>query len=488
MRKLVLSVAVILFGINVIAQEKTYLLFEFMKVAPAQESAYLETESFWENIHDQRVKSGVIMGWQLWRLQPGGENQDYQYVTVQVFDNATKMLQGGGGEDFLTIAKRAFPSMSDQDLLKKADESLKSRELVETFYLEQIDQTKGQFDMALGAVSSINLMKVAPDNYAKYENAESKIFKTEWQNRVDTGRLGSWNLLKVITPTGNALNGGISHVSLDRFKDYYQMVGSGTKLNSIRTEDQYMAFQKALTRREISSYFGVLIKKITNGESIRVTTEVNNNNPIFKDSIIIKNGYQLTLKNKDPKLSQEFKNNIAERFFIVYPKMLQHFNPKASKNITIIFSDEDVDHPAHAMNNEITIFTKFFTRPDREKDLDVIVHEGFHLVQAYKYSENTPSWLVEGIADYVREIYGVSNETSGWSLPKTLDDKGRKYEASYRTTARFLLWIDRKIKKGIVDTLDIKCRKGTYTNAIWKNETGKTIDELWGDYIKNYSL
>ena len=218
------------------------------------------------------------------------------------------------------------------------------------------------------------------------------------------------------------------------------------------------------------------------------TTEINTNNSIFEDSIIIKNGFQLTLKNNDPKLSQEFKKNIAERFFLVYPKMLNHFNPKATKIVTITFSNEDTDHPAHAMNNEITVFTKFFTNPGREKDIDVIVHEGFHLVQAYKYNKNTPGWLVEGIADYVRAIYGVSNESSGWVLPKTLDDKGNKYEASYRTTARFLLWIDLKVKKGIVDTLDDKCRTGTYTDAVWKKETNKTVDELWDDYIKNYNL
>lgn len=212
------------------------------------------------------------------------------------------------------------------------------------------------------------------------------------------------------------------------------------------------------------------------------------NNDIFKDSIIIKNGFRLTLKNNDPKLSQEFKKNIAERFFLVYPKMLNHFNPKATKTVTIIFSNEDTDHPAHAVNNEITVFTKFFTNDGREKDIDVIVHEGFHLVQAYKYNENTPGWLVEGIADYVREIYGVSNESSGWVLPKTLDDKGNKYKASYRTAARFLLWIDLKVKKGIVETLDDKCRTGNYSDAVWEIETNKTVDELWEDYIKNYSF
>ena len=225
-----------------------------------------------------------------------------------------------------------------------------------------------------------------------------------------------------------------------------------------------------------------------NGKHNIAVTEINTNSSIFKDSIIIKNGYQLTLKNNDPKLSQEFKKNIAERFFLVYPKMLDHFNPKATKTVTITFSNEDTDHPAHAMNNEITVFTKFFTNNGREKDIDVIVHEGFHLVQAYKYNENTPGWLVEGIADYVREIYGVSNESSGWVLPKTLDDNGNKYKASYRTTARFLLWIDLKVKKGIAEILDDKCRTGTYTEAVWKKETNKTVDELWDDYTKNYSL
>lgn len=211
------------------------------------------------------------------------------------------------------------------------------------------------------------------------------------------------------------------------------------------------------------------------------------NNFIEKDSIIIKNGYQLTLRNSDPKLKKEFKNNIAERFFATYPKMAEHFNSKATKNVIIIFSNADTDHPAHAINNEITLFTKFFAEPVRDKDIDVVVHEGFHLIQAYPESKNTPGWLVEGIADYVREVYGLSNAESGWSLPGILDDKGNKYQASYRTTARFLLWLDKNLKKGIVEILDDKCRTGTYTSEVWKKETNKTIDELWDDYVENYN-
>ncbi|MGO4773150.1 hypothetical protein ACEN2I_15925 [Flavobacterium sp. W22_SRS_FK3] len=97
-------------------------------------------------------------------------------------------------------------------------------------------------------------MKVSPNNYAKYEIAESKIFKPECQNRVDSGRTGSWSLLKVITPEGNALNNGIPYVSLDRFKNFNQLFGSSNNYNSIRTEADQKVWQEALITREINSY------------------------------------------------------------------------------------------------------------------------------------------------------------------------------------------------------------------------------------------
>jgi hypothetical protein len=43
-----------------------------------------------EKIHDQRVKNGNIIGWDLWSLQPGGEDQGYQYLTVQIFTDPVK--------------------------------------------------------------------------------------------------------------------------------------------------------------------------------------------------------------------------------------------------------------------------------------------------------------------------------------------------------------------------------------------------------------
>ncbi|MEH6513192.1 MAG: hypothetical protein V7734_08840 [Maribacter arcticus] len=48
-----------------------------MKVDNEQMAAYDETETFCEKIQQQRVKSGDILGWDLWSLQPGGEIQGF---------------------------------------------------------------------------------------------------------------------------------------------------------------------------------------------------------------------------------------------------------------------------------------------------------------------------------------------------------------------------------------------------------------------------
>ena len=45
--------------------QETYLIFEFMKVDNSQEAFYTETEDFWEKIHEQRLASGDITGWDL---------------------------------------------------------------------------------------------------------------------------------------------------------------------------------------------------------------------------------------------------------------------------------------------------------------------------------------------------------------------------------------------------------------------------------------
>lgn len=130
--KLGLSLILVLLFWSSSAQEETYLIFEFMKVDNNQESVYFETEDFWEKIHEQRIASGDITGWDLWQLLPGGEDQGYQYLTVTVFDDPLKMMQAGGG--ILESAKMAYPDLSDEELNKRMNMSADSRDLAGAYF------------------------------------------------------------------------------------------------------------------------------------------------------------------------------------------------------------------------------------------------------------------------------------------------------------------------------------------------------------------
>ena len=242
------------------AQDKLYLIFDFMKVDNEQEAAYAETEEFWEKIHQQRANNGDIIGWDLWSLQPGGENQGYQYMTVLLYDDPVKMMGGGDGSNFMDRVKAAYPNMSDEDFNKKLSDSGKTRDLAVRLYLEQIDATTGEFDMPLGTVASIDLMKASFENYGNYEKAESEVFKPMHQKQVDDGRKGSWGLTRVISPIGSDTY--TSHITVNMYKDYQQYFmegGDGPEL----TDAQNKTIEEMPKLRDMKYvYMATLLKKV----------------------------------------------------------------------------------------------------------------------------------------------------------------------------------------------------------------------------------
>jgi len=251
-------VAIVLLSSNVIAQDKLYLVFEFMKVDNEQEGAYANTEAFWEKIHAQRVKNGDVIGWDLWVLGPGGEDQGYQYMTVNLYNDPVKMVDGG---NFEAALKAAYPDMSNEDLTKKFDETSKSRDLAIRYYLEQIDTTTPEFDMPLGTVASIDMMKVDLGSYSKYEKAESEIFKPMHQKMVDEGKKGNWGLLRLISPIGS--DAYASHITVNMYKDHKQIFMQDDNEGPKPTEAQQKAIEDGIATRDMKwVYMATLIRKV----------------------------------------------------------------------------------------------------------------------------------------------------------------------------------------------------------------------------------
>lgn len=143
------------------------------------------------------------------------------------------------------------------------------------------------------------------------------------------------------------------------------------------------------------------------------------------------------------------------------------------KEVTLCF-DPDMKGVAHAAGGKITIAAKYVRA--HPGDFGMVVHELTHVVQSYP--GGGPGWLVEGIADYIR----IVRYEPAAPRPK-LDPAKASYKDAYKTTAMFLEWVERQGHAGLVVKLNAALREGSYTDALWGQLTGKSVDEQWKAFV-----
>jgi hypothetical protein len=198
--------------------------------------------------------------------------------------------------------------------------------------------------------------------------------------------------------------------------------------------------------------------------------------------VVKKKGYILTFESNYAELDPKLKQRLISTFFTVYPELAKEYNPKTLKSVKFLV--DTAYKGVAATSNGIVTFSSYWMKLHPE-DIDVVTHEVMHIVQDYGDSNGGPGWLTEGIADYARSKFGIDNAGAKWSLP-ALQPK-HSYENSYRITARFLTWIEKQ-KPGTVKALDASLRDHSYTPEIWTKLTGKDLDPLWAEYVKNPAI
>lgn len=178
---------------------------------------------------------------------------------------------------------------------------------------------------------------------------------------------------------------------------------------------------------------------------------------------------------------------LVTEFYRCYPALLARFEDPADpapRKITIVFKDR-MRVPAYCAGDTITVSGRWLR--DHPEDIALLTHELTHAVQQYPRAKDgfeKPGWLVEGLADYARKVYGPERQP-GWSLPARLTDRNN-YTDSYRVTARFLVWLDEK-HPGAVDALHNALRAGEYTDELWRTTTGEPVAELWAECVAELS-
>jgi hypothetical protein len=231
-------------------------------------------------------------------------------------------------------------------------------------------------------------------------------------------------------------------------------------------KDQYYTMQK------ISSLLIVFLILLFSSTALHAQTE----------QTITHGKYTLHVSGNDVNFSSQLTQRLIDVFFIVYPKLAKEDKKKTLHKVEF-FIDTSYHGVAATDNGRVVFSSAYMTK--HPGDVDVVTHEVMHIVQNYGESAG-PGWLTEGIADFARNQFGVDNAGAKWSMP---DYKSTQhYDNSYRITARFLFWLEKNVKKGLVKKLDKALRDHTYTNDIWVKLTGKNLDMLWEDYSKNPAI
>lgn len=197
------------------------------------------------------------------------------------------------------------------------------------------------------------------------------------------------------------------------------------------------------------------------------------------DEVFERDGYRLHVTNQDPALSDEIIGDLVHTFFTVYPALRDDLNPSAPVDVRFTFVT-DHPYPASANGDEVTFHSKHMI--NNPLDWDIVTHEVMHVLQAPAYG---PSWIIEGIADYARDLYGINNDVSGWRLN---DEPGRYYSAGYGHTALFFIWVEQNHYPALVQDMTRTLLAGQYTEATWAELTGFTVEELWDQYRPGFPI
>jgi hypothetical protein len=186
-----------------------------------------------------------------------------------------------------------------------------------------------------------------------------------------------------------------------------------------------------------------------------------------------------------PSALQDFVQRFRIAFKTFCPELEKRFaiTPDAVKNVVLSFKDQP--YPAATSGHHITADPTWLEQNPKQA-VGAILHESEHVMQftSPEWFKATPSWFTEGLADYVRSVYGPKDDD--WSMPPVKPTDS--YTEAYRVTARFLHWLEQHTVPGIVDQLSRAMLAGQSFSATFQRLAGDTVDALWSQYEADSAL
>ena len=180
---------------------------------------------------------------------------------------------------------------------------------------------------------------------------------------------------------------------------------------------------------------------------------------------------------------------VVKEWYPKIVKLLPSDGFEANTNVTIRFRDNMRGTPASAGGGRVNCNAEWFRKNLKGEAKGAVVHELVHIVQEYGRARRanpdaarTPGWIVEGIPDYIRWFLYEPQAKGAEITQRNLSRA--KYDGNYRITANFLNWVVEKYDKQVIQKLNVAAREGKYAEELWKEYTGKTVQDLGDEWRK----
>jgi hypothetical protein len=209
--------------------------------------------------------------------------------------------------------------------------------------------------------------------------------------------------------------------------------------------------------------------------------------PVHRDTFTADpGGYEFVIDTTEtPDLTDWAVKELAPVLQKWYPQivgMLPSEGYQAPKRFVVFFS-QSMQGVAATGGTRVSCAAAWFRSNLKGEAVGAVVHELVHVVQQYNPARQAgqrparaPGWVVEGMADYIRWFL-YEPQTRGAEISPARAAQA-KYDASYRTSANFINWVTKNASKDIVAKLNVAARQGTYSDDLWKEATGQTLQEL----------
>ncbi len=230
------------------AQEKNYLVFEFIRIEAGKTIDYLEYKDFLSSIYQKAVDSGDIIGWDLWSLRRSADPDAFHYATVTYYNDPVKMMNGSELDFLIKNGKKAFPEMTEDELHTKIRDAHDDRDLALRSYMVEVARTDDDFQYKPGTLASFDLMKAMEGRFEEYETAEREVFQPIHERKIKAGLMENWRFLRTAVPTGS--EAASTHMTMNVYKNYLQFFNSLEYEDRDLNENQLVKIEKGLQSRD----------------------------------------------------------------------------------------------------------------------------------------------------------------------------------------------------------------------------------------------